>query len=121
MTPISEMTNEQLDRWIAEKKGWSHIPNGHWKWVYYYEDEESEGDYRYDPPSFTTDARYAFELLEEMAKDNPYTMKIEYNPATNSWTILAQTSKDKWIPDAFSSLRLTRAICEAWAQWRGGE
>ena len=92
MTPISEMTNDELDRYIAEKKGWKYWD----EYQCWLNPTHRELGIIYELPSYTTDPRYAIELLEELPTDAKMRLAIFM-------------TKEEYY----------RAISEAYAQWKG--
>ena len=64
----SEMTNQELDRWIAEKRGWNYYPSlgvSWYRWVLRNEAGKMVKGFHSAPP-FTTDPSLAMELFKEM-------------------------------------------------------
>lgn len=113
MKPISEMTNAELDKLIAEKRGWKVVSVTSAfslsvtkdVWI-------NPSGYAENSPSFTTDPRYAMELLEEMP--NPQITKdIDF------WRVVPDVDSDMEHYVIGDNIDLKRAIAEAYAEWRG--
>ena len=109
MTLISEMTNDELDRYIAEKRGWKYWD----EYQCWLNPTHRELGIIYELPSYTTDPRCAMELLKEMS-----------NCALKRWG-------DKWCCGIYNDKGYLenqaniydtpeRAISEAYAQWKEG-
>ena len=97
MTPISEMTNAELDELIFKLQGWVKLqPPAYPKWQHPGIDGTKLWFEDYIP-SPTTDPRYAMELLEEM-------------PTAERMRAVASSIQP-----------LKRAISERYAQWKGAE
>lgn len=112
MTAISDLTNEQLDKLIAEKKGWIHkhceVCGGwHW-WI--------DADTFVNDVQFTTDPRYAMELAKEM-QEKGYHVRIVLNPVSMR-TYVELESATARIKTIIADTP-ERAIAEAWYQWKG--
>lgn len=113
MIPISELTNAELDKLIAEKRGWKICDCNHCKKHNYHIWLDPKGGLNLeDCPSFTTDPRYAMELLEEMPKPS-----IVKN--TDYWTVIPDIETPDEYMIVADNIDLKRAISEAYAQWKG--
>ena len=107
---ISSLTDAELDRMIAEKRGWRKIDFGRGEivWRYMndfpmYKDDEA-------PVHFTTDPRYAMELLKEMI-DTGNTIVIFKEG--DKYTFDGEADKCVGVADTPE-----RAIAEAWMEWK---
>jgi hypothetical protein len=107
------MTDQELNEWIAKKRGWvlhpheklgsMHDPSTKW-----YNPKTNGSFWTQDPP-FCTSWQYAGELLEELG--------------SNGDTLVIYFEETKWYFDSEKdnvfgiSEKLTRAIAESWAMW----
>ena len=122
---ISEMSNAELDRLIAERRGWEYSARGFEVHIgsglrFPYKNKiTGKFDVRY--PSFTTDPRYAMELLKEMAEHH---VILSYE---KNWNLMPDDQNMYWIVHFPLWLNFTRiqriltyadtperAISEAW-------
>ena len=121
MTPISEVTNEELDRYIAELRGWktvevtsafslTAIKN---VWI-------NPLGYAENLPHPTTDPRYAMELLKEMPfHTSLHNYGNELDGTTIHWScIVTNLLRPSEVVQAIAYTP-ERAISEAYAQWKG--
>ena len=115
MTPISEMTNEELDRYIAELRGWktvevtsafslTAIKN---VWI-------DPLGYAENLPHPTADPRYAMELLEDIAQD-----KRQLNPILEYFHGLEQWGVCAYMIDWIYRDNKFRAISDLYAHVKG--
>ena len=111
MTPISELTNAELDELIFKLQGWVKLqPPAYPKWQHPGIDGTKLWFEDYIP-SPTTDPRYAMELLLELIE--------------TGYTTVIYADKGKYYFDMESDEvfgiagNLYRAISEAYAQWKG--
>lgn len=140
MTAISDLTNEQLDRHIAERRGWTYIDidywgsekglqkelgedwfdtadgndetiGEHWINISLHAIKEYEGEFRY-----TTDPRCAMELLKEM-QEKGYHVRIVLNPVSMR-TYVELESATARIKTIIADTP-ERAIAEAYVLWKG--
>lgn len=107
---ISDMTNEQLDKLIAEKRG--YVLTGYGMWTPPGKQENFD-NFILGLPGFTTDPRYAMELLKEMV-DTGNTIVIFKEG--NKYTLDGEADNCVGVADTPE-----RAIAEAWLQWRENE
>jgi len=89
---INEMTNDELDRHIAELKG------------------TVSRDHRETYPCYTTDTRYAMELLKEMVDTGNTIVLFKEN---DKYTLDGEEDNCVGVADTPE-----RAIAEAYAEWR---
>lgn len=123
MTPISEMTNDELDRYIAElrnpeiecpKCGEYH------RWNDVDVDSIPLMDFVYSP---TTDPRYAMELLEEMLASGNI-VKLSNGDGDSRDLDMAIVEKILRIVNVWHDIHVStgdtkRTISKAYAQWKG--
>lgn len=119
MTAISDLTNEQLDKVIAERRGWKLASKHKYKeWRKYWLSPEQENvpgadGIFVDCPSFTADPRYAMELAKEM-QEKGYHVRIVLNPVSMR-TYVELESATARIKTIIADTP-ERAIAESWAQ-----
>ena len=120
MTPISELTNAELDELIFKLQGWVKLqPPAYPKWQHPGIDGTKLWFEDYIP-SPTTDPRYAMELLKEMATDkNLQWVALEYQPSILKWKLDMLRIPDYQILSYADTPE--RAIAEAYAQWKGAK
>jgi len=102
MTSIPEMTNEQLDKLIAERRG-EKVGLPH---------KENSLFHFTVIPSYTTDPRYAMKLLKEMAEGHCFgglvinidKWGVDYKSGHNTYKRVNADTPE-------------RAIAEAWMEW----
>ena len=110
MTPISEMTNAELDELIAKLRGWKQDednPIEAWKIFWIPPDKDGKvSEYLVDCPSPTTDPRCAMELLEEMLVGGGHYLR--YIPERKAFGVGRIENENAY-----------RTISIAYAQWKG--
>ena len=106
MTPISELTNAELDELIFKLQGWVKLqPPAYPKWQHPGIDGTKLWFEDYIP-SPTTDPRYAMELLEEMLVGGGHYLR--YIPERKAFGVGRIENENAY-----------RTISIAYAQWKG--
>lgn len=106
---FSKMTNDELDEHIAKLRGWKYnAPSKLWVLI----NNNRVDDMRVNCVPFTTDPRYAMELLKEMPM--PHISK-----GVDFWRVIPDVDAPDEYMIVACHIDLFRAISEAYAQWKG--